>query len=70
MWLSQQEGAKFWLAVLTELQNRGVKDIFIACVDKHIGLPEAIETIYPLTRVQLCMVQLVKNSLRYVSHKH
>ena len=63
MWLAQTEGAKFWLAVLTELQNRGVKDLFIACVDGLNGLPEAIETVYPQTRVQLCMVHLVSNSL-------
>ncbi len=70
MWMAQSEGAKFWLAVLTELQNRGIKDIFIACVDGLSGLPEAIEAVYPQTRVQLCMVHLVRNSLRYVSHKH
>ncbi len=70
MWLAQTEGAKFWLSVLTELQNRGVKDIFIACVDGLTGLPEAIGTVYPQTRVQLCMVHLMRNSLRYVSHKH
>jgi putative transposase len=70
MWLSQSEGAKFWLAVLTELQNRGVKDIFIACVDGLTGFPEAIESAFPQTRVQLCMVHMVRNSLRYVSHKH
>jgi putative transposase len=70
MWIAQTEGAKFWLAVLTELQNRGVKDIFIACVDGLTGLPEAIETVYPQARVQLCMVHLVRNSLRYVSYKH
>jgi putative transposase len=70
IWMSQNEGAKFWLSVLTELQNRGVKDIFIACVDGLPGLPEAIETVYPQTRVQLCMVHMVRNSLRYVSHKH
>ena len=70
MWLAQNEGAKFWLSVFTELQNRGVKDIFIACVDGLNGLPEAIETVYPQTRVQLCMVHMVRNSLRYVSHKH
>jgi putative transposase len=70
MWLAQTEGAKFWLSVFTELQNRGVKDIFIACVDGLGGLPEAIETVYPQTQVQLCMVHLVRNSLRYVSHKH
>ena len=70
MWLSQNAGAKFWLAVLTELQKRGVKDMFIACVDGLTGLPEAIESVLPQTRVQLCMVHLVRNSLRYVSHKH
>ncbi len=70
MWIAQMEGAKFWLSVLTELQNRGVKDLFIACVDGLNGLPEAIETVYPQTRVQLCMVHLVRNSLRYMSYKH
>ncbi len=70
MWMSQNEGAKFWLSVFTELQNRGLKDIFIACVDGLTGLPEAIETIYPQTRVQLCMVHMVRNSLKYVSYKH
>jgi putative transposase len=70
MWIAQTEGAKFWLSVLTELQNRGVKDLFIACVDGLNGLPEAIETVYPQTRVQLCMVHLMRNSLRYVSYKH
>jgi len=70
MWLSQHEGAKFWLAVLTELQNRGLKDIFIACVDGLTGFPEAIESVFPQTRVQLCLVHMVRNSLRYVSHKH
>jgi putative transposase len=70
MWLAQSEGAKFWLSVLTELQNRGVKDLFIACVDGLTGFPEAIEAVYPQTRVQLCMVHLVRNSLRYVSYKH
>lgn len=69
MWLAQNEGAKFWLSVLTELQNRGVKDFFIACVDGLTGLPEAIEAVYPQTRVQLCMVHLMRNSLRYVPYK-
>ena len=70
MWISHNEGARFWLAVLTELQNRGVKDSFIACVDGLTGFPEAIESVYPHTRVQVCMVHLVRHSLRYVSHKH
>jgi putative transposase len=70
LWIAQTEGAKFWLSVLNELQNRGVKDLFIACVDGLTGLPEATETVYPQARVQLCMVHLVRNSLRYVSYKH
>ncbi|GCE09267.1 IS256 family transposase [Dictyobacter aurantiacus] len=70
MWITQNEGAKFWLSVFTELQNRGVKDIFLTCVDGLTGLPEAMETVFPQTRVQLCMVHMVRNSLRYVSHKH
>jgi putative transposase len=70
MWMSENEGAKFWLSVFTELQNRGMKDCFIACVDGLTGLPEAIETVFPQTRVQLCMVHLVRNSLKYVSYKH
>jgi transposase-like protein len=60
----------FWFSVLTELQNRGVKDFFIGCRDGLNGLPEAIETVSPQTRVQLCMVHLMRNSLRYVSYKH
>lgn len=69
MWIEREEGAKFWLKVITELQNRGVKDIFIACVDGLKGFPEAIETVYPKTQVQLCIVHMVRNSLRYVSWK-
>ncbi len=70
MWIAQNEGAKFWLSVFTELQNRGLKDIYIACMDGLTGLPEAIETLYPQTRIQLCMVHMVRNSLKYVSYKH
>jgi putative transposase len=69
MWASETEGAKFWLSVITELKNRGVKDIFIACVDGLKGFPEAIETIYPKTQVQLCLVHLMRFSLCYVSFK-
>lgn len=69
MWLSENEGAKFWLSILTELQNRGIKDIFIACVDGLNGFPEAINTAYPDTKVQLCIVHMVRNSLRFVSWK-
>ena len=69
LWISEREGAKFWLSVLTDLQNRGVQDIFIACVDGLKGFPDAIEAVYPQTRVQLCIVHLIRNSLRYVSWK-
>jgi putative transposase len=69
LWTAQNEGAKFWLQVLTDLQNRGVKDIFIACVDGLKGFPETIETVYPNTEVQLCIVHLVRGSLGYVSWK-
>jgi len=69
MWASDNEGAKFWMQVVTELKNRGVQDIFIACVDGLKGFPEAIEAVFPQTQVQLCMVHLVRHSLRYVSHK-
>jgi putative transposase len=69
LWAGQAEGAKFWLQVATELKNRGVQDIFIACVDGLKGLPQAIETVFPKAQVQLCIVHLVRNSLNYVSWK-
>src|SRR5438067_2878667 len=69
LWVCDNEGAKFWLQVLTEMQNRGVKDIFIACVDGLKGFPEAIEAVYPRTQVQLCIVHLVRASLNYVPWK-
>lgn len=69
LWIAENEGSKFWLSVLTELNQRGVKDIFIACVDGLTGFPEAINAIFPKTKVQLCIVHLVRNSLRYVPHK-
>ncbi|EHU5190817.1 IS256 family transposase [Vibrio parahaemolyticus] len=69
MWLSEAEGAKFWLAVLTELQNRGVKDILIACVDGLKGFPDAINAAFPNTQIQLCIVHMVRNSVRYVPWK-
>ena len=69
LWLSQTEGAKFWLQVVTELRNRGVQDIFIACVDGLKGFPEAIEAVFPKTTVQLCIVHMVRHSLNYVSWK-
>ena len=69
MWISENEGAKFWLSVLTELSQRGVEDILIACVDGLKGFPDAINTAYPQTHVQLCIVHMVRNSLKYVSWK-
>lgn len=69
LWISENEGSKFWLSVLTELSNRGVKDIFIACVDGLSGFPEAINTVFPKTKIQLCIVHMIRNSLRYVPHK-
>jgi putative transposase len=70
LWTSANEGAKFWLQVLTELRNRGMKDVFIACVDGLKGFPEAIETVFPQAQVQLCIVHLVRASLNYVSWQH
>jgi putative transposase len=69
LWIAQTEGAKFWLQVVTELKNRGVRDILIACVDGLKGFPEAIESTFPQTVVQLCIVHLVRHSLNYVSWK-
>jgi putative transposase len=69
LWTSAHEGAKFWLQVLTELNNRGVEDIFIACVDGLKGFPQAIETVFPKTTVQLCIVHMVRASLNYVNWK-
>jgi putative transposase len=69
LWVSENEGAKFWLSVLTELKNRGIKDVFIACVDGLTGFPEAIAAAFPKTQVQLCIVHMVRNSLRFVSWK-
>lgn len=69
IWLSENEGAKFWLNVLTELQNRGVKDILIACVDGLKGFPDAINSVFPETKIQLCIVHMVRNSLKYVVWK-
>lgn len=69
LWIAQTEGAKFWLQVVTELKNRGVQDIFIACVDGLKGFPEAIETVFPQTEVQLCIVHLVRHSLHYVGSR-
>jgi len=69
LWMSDNEGAKFWISVLTELKTRGVQDILIACVDGLKGFPDAIAVEYPQTRIQLCVVHMVRNSLKYVAWK-
>ena len=69
LWLSETEGAKFWLACLTDLKNRGVADLLIVCVDGLSGFPEAIRTAYPQAKVQLCIVHLVRAALQYVADK-
>lgn len=69
LWISENEGARFWTGVLEELKQRGVNDFLIACVDGLTGFPEAIEHVFPKTTVQLCIVHLVRNSVKYVSHK-
>lgn len=69
LWTAENEGAKFWLSVLTELNNRGVSDILIACVDGLKGFPEAIESVFPKTMVQICIVHQIRNSLNFVSYK-
>jgi transposase-like protein len=70
LWIQQTEGAKFWMSVLTELKQRGVQDVLIACVDGLRGFPEAIEAVFPQTWVQTCIVHLIRNSLRFVPDKH
>jgi transposase-like protein len=69
LWIAETEGAKFWLSVLTELYQRGAKDFFIICVDGLSGFPEAIETQYPKSKIQLCIVHLIRNACKYVSWK-
>ena len=70
MYISRNEGANFWLSVLTDLQNRGVEDILIACIDGLKGFPEAIQSVYPNTAVQLCIVHQIRNSIKYVGSKN
>jgi putative transposase len=69
IYINESEGAKFWLGVLTELSNRGVKDVLIACIDNLKGFSQAIESIFPETEVQLCVIHQIRNSLKYVSWK-
>lgn len=70
MYISKSEGANFWLSVLTDLQNRGIKDILIACIDNLSGFSDAIESVFPQTTVQLCIVHQIRNSCKYVGSKH
>ncbi|OLG42591.1 transposase, partial [Xanthomonas oryzae pv. oryzae] len=67
LWLAEHEGAQYWLSVLTELRHRGVRDIYIACMDGLKGLPKAVQAVFPQTLTQLCIVHLVRASLRYVN---
>jgi transposase-like protein len=69
LWIAQSEGAKFWMGVLTELKNRGVQDVLIACMDGLTGFPDAVRAVYPDTRIQLCIVHMIRNSTRFVSYK-
>jgi putative transposase len=69
LWIADTEGAKFWLNVITEIKNRGVNDILIACVDGLKGFPEAISAVFPRSEIQLCIVHMIRNSLKYVSYK-
>jgi putative transposase len=69
MWFQETEGAKFWLQVLTELKQRGVRDVLICCVDGLKGFPDAIEAVFPETWVQTCIVHLIRHSLRYVPRR-
>jgi transposase-like protein len=69
LWIAENEGAKFWMGVLTELQNRGLQDILIACMDGLSGFPEAVRAVYPKTRVQLCIVHMIRNSTKFVAYK-
>lgn len=70
IYLSENEGANYWLTVLTELQNRGVKDILIACIDGLTGFPEAIASIFPQTEIQLCIIHQIRNTMKYVASKN
>lgn len=69
IWIGKNEGAKFWMQVVTELKNRGVEQIYVACVDGLKGFPEAISAVFPKTIIQLCIVHMVRNSVKYVSYK-
>lgn len=69
VWIGENEGAKFWFKVCTELKNRGIKDIFIACIDGLKGFPEAIQSVFPDTKIQLCIIHQIRNSLKYINYR-
>jgi transposase-like protein len=69
LWIEQNEGAEFWMGIMNELKNRGVQDILLAAVDGLTGFPESAAAVFPKTEVQLCMVHMVRNSVRFVPHK-
>jgi putative transposase len=69
LWIGEAEGAKFWMGIMSELKNRGVEDILIACIDGLKGLPEAINAVFPETHIQLCIVHMIRNSTKFVSYK-
>ena len=70
MYVSKNEGANFWLEVLSDLQNRGVRDILICCIDGLKGFPDAIQSVFPDTSVQLCVIHQIRNSIKHVGSKH
>lgn len=70
LWVGESEGAKFWLQVCTELKNRGVKDILIACIDGLKGLPDAIRSVFPEVEIQLCIIHMIRNSFKFIPHKY
>lgn len=70
LWVGESEGANFWLKVCTELSNRGVKDILIACIDGLKGLPDAIRSMFPDVKIQLCVIHMIRNSIRFIPTKH
>lgn len=69
IWIGENEGAKFWLKVCNEQKNRGVEDILIVCIDGLRGFPDAIHTVFPETRIQLCIIHQIRNTLKYISYK-
>ena len=69
LWVGEAEGANFWLSVFTELKNRGMKDVLVACVDGLKGFPEAINTVFPMAEIQLCVIHQIRNTLKYIASK-